>query len=295
MRCPTRVAEILAAFGQWSIDLRHRRLQVVDLRLEPGAGNGLQVHCDGQTSGLAKVFASDSAVLHALRVHAGRASEADSLLLRIRLDALDSAQLATAEGLAWEQLVDVTPEVPTHVVRLVATPPPGLVRRSIERVGFVSAGEAEGVDEASFAALERAQVARAWGEQLAPVETLEAELVHLHMHGMGGVVRGGGTPAIRSGVVVVNACDAARPEGIVPAFVRSGAALDALGFEGSITMAEARFVARALHEELRTWAQHPELGVHFAALAVRSTMGARDISHRWRHYRSVASSLGAVL
>ena len=65
MRHPRRAAEILAAFGQWSIDLRHRRLHMIDLRVEPGDGNGLRVGCEGQTSELAQVFEPESTVVQA--------------------------------------------------------------------------------------------------------------------------------------------------------------------------------------------------------------------------------------
>ncbi|HCH66971.1 MAG TPA: hypothetical protein DFR83_29480 [Deltaproteobacteria bacterium] len=286
-RRPARSAEILALFGEGSVDLRHRRLLPIDLHVGPMGGGGLAVSLGTRSAAIEGALEQGSAVREALDRGTCGASAADSFILRVHLESLDAEGLAAADRICWERLLTPMHDVPVHLVRCVAARKNAHPRSTIDTVAFVSAPPGGATRVPSFAERERAEVVRSWPDRVVADGTLSADLVHAHMHGMGGQPRGGIAPEILAQVLVMNACDAATSDGMVVDAVVSGAVRDAFGFDGPLRIAAARTVARVLHAELALWPQDPSAGVMFAGLAVRRCLAGRDICGRWRHYQGV--------
>ena len=290
---PARQRELVAAFSPLRIDLNRLRTTVVDVGVTVLRPRLVQVHFDGQQwplrlfeeegvdGGGAEPPAPPIQLQAALFARAQKAGPAESLVVRVHLDALSGAALEAADAMPWERLLlgaDGSP-VAQHLVRVIASGPVPDIPKSIESVAFFAQSKPETSEP------ERAAVEAAWPGRITH-DTLHGELAHIHAHGTAGFVQGLEPSDVSAWAVVVNACQGARSGGHVRSLVRKGRVAHAMGFPDNVTASVTETVARVWHHAVADAQDDLRRSVWRAGVMVRAALGAQPAAWLWRHYTS---------
>ncbi len=285
---PMRAADVHEVWWLGSVDLRHRAVDHLDVRV---SGTVDHLHASVGSTGVALLpdAPPHPELFAAVRDRASTLGSADSLVLRVHLADLSPEALEQADSVDWEVLLDACRTAPVHVERIVGGRPAVPPRPAIDSVGFFTIEDPESPQLPPFARDERAELAALWRGRLLPSTTLTEDVLHVHAHGTQGAIPGLDSQAIRARMVLFNACTSAEHGGIARQLVRDGHVAHTFGFDTTVTVGTTRLLTRAFHTELLRWVEQPDLGAEFAALAVRTALGDRHIGTRWRHYRSAVA------
>jgi len=283
---PARQSELMPLFSVHGVDLTGQRTTALDISVTVRRPRLVHVHFGDRRWAL-RLDEADPPVppeplLDALRQRADKAGAAESLVVRVHLDALSGAALEAADAVSWERLL-WTEDGPVahHLVRVVASSPVPRTPENIDKVAFFAQHETT----ATTAGPERVAVESAWPGRITP-GTLHGDLAHIHAHGTAGFVQGLDPGDVSAWAVVVNACQGARSGGHVRRLVRKGRVAHAMGFVDNVTASVTETVARVWHHEVA--AAQADLGrsVWRAGVAVRAALGAQPSAWLWRHYTS---------
>ena len=282
---PARQDELLRSFARYGVDLSGLRPTALDVTVA-AQPDSPEVHVHfGQRQwplrlALDRPLAAPEPLRDALAQRAAQAGPAESVVVRVHLQALSEEVMEAADAVNWERLMwSPTGPIADHLVRVVDSPSTPEPPKTIERVSFFAHAET------STSEPEQAAVAAAWPGRLTH-GSLQGDLAHIHAHGSAGFVQGLDPAKVRAWAVVVNACQGARSGGHVRRLVRLGRVAHAMGFIDNVKSSVTETVARVWHSTVAgAQADLPRSALR-AGVAVRAALGAQPSAWLWRHYIS---------